>query len=112
MSDNQEKPKYWRLEPVREFRQPAASTPAVCIATGTVVDNWGGEGLWLSNMAVDSILDAEHDHVLMPRKHYEDMRTLLRESLTFMQWYNNQLIFNSDRSGVLVTISRIKDLMG
>lgn len=97
---------------MHEHRLPPGSEPAVCVATGTVVDNWGGPGLYLSNMAVDSMLGDEHDHVLMPRKHYESMRELIRESLAFMEWYNKELIFNSDRSGVLITMARIRDLMG
>lgn len=97
---------------MREFRSPPAGEPAVCVATGSVVDNWGGDGLWLSNVAVDSLIGSKHDHVLMPRKHYEEMRTLILESKAFMEWYNKELIFNSDRSGVLITLDRIRKLMG
>lgn len=112
MENDQDKPKYWRVEPVLEFKQPPAQSPAVCLATGSTVDIAGGEGLFLSNMAMDSMLDAQHDHVLLPRKHYEAMRGLLKESLAFMQWYNQEIIFNSDRSGVNITISRLKDHLG
>lgn len=112
MTETSDKPLYWRLEPVHAYRAPPAAEPAVCVATGSVVDNWGGRGLYLSNEAVSSLIGDRHDHVLMPRKHYEDMRELLRESRAFMEWYNKELIFNSDRSGVLITLARIRDLMG
>lgn len=95
-----------------EHRLPPGSEPAVCAATGSVVDNWGGPGLFLSNTAVDSITGDDQDHVLMPRKHYETMRELIKESMAFMEWYNQEMIFNSDRSGVLITMKRIRDLMG
>lgn len=107
-----ESPVYWRIEPVDDFRIPPADKPATCLMTGMVVDNWGGEGLYLSNAAMDSMLHADPDTVMMPRVHYEDMRTLLKECLEFMRWYDMQMLFNSDRSGVHITMRRIEDLMG